>query len=178
MLQVVNSLMTSRKNIFKLRLINALLFAVLIYVQYNSVFTLNIARANPMLALALLVTVCMFCSEMTAAISGLIVGIFIDCVSMAPQGFNAILLMILGLLTSLVIRHLFNNNIFSAVALCALCTATYFLLRWVFCLAFSSSFTENITYLMQTAFPSVIYTAVLAIPFYYLEKLLYNKFYK
>lgn len=170
--------MTSRKNIFKLRLINALLFAVLIYVQYNGVFTLKIAQANPMLPLALLVTVYMFCSELTAAISGLIVGIFMDSVAATPQGFNAIALMILGLISALIIRHLFNNNVFSSIALCALCTAVYFLLRFSFCFAFTASLTENLTYLMRTAFPSVLYTAAFAVPFYYLERALYNKFYK
>lgn len=170
--------MTSRKNIFKLCLINALLFAVLIYIQYNGVFTLKIAQANPILPLALLVTICMFCSELTAAISGLIVGIFMDSVAATPQGFNAITLMILGLVAALIIRHLFNNNIFAAIALCALCATVYFLLRFIFCIAFSANLSENLTYLMQTVFPSVLYTAVFAVPFYYLERALYNKFYK
>lgn len=135
-------------------------------------------QANPMLPLALLIPICMFSSEITAAISGLIVGIFMDSVAATPQGFNAITLMILGLVAALIIRHLFNNNILSSVALCALCTTVYFLLRFIFCFAFSVSLTENLTYLMQTAFPSVLYTAVLTVPFYYLERALYNKFYK
>lgn len=170
--------MKNRKNIYKLRLINALLFAVLIFIQYNSVFSIKIAQASPMLPLALLITVCMFCSEITAAISGLIVGIFMDTASATPQGFNALTLLVLGLVAALIIRHLFNNNIFSSVALCALCSVVYYLLRWIFCLAFSASLTENLTYLMQMAFPSVIYTAIFSIPFYYLERALYNKFYK
>ncbi len=178
MLRVVNSLMTSRKNIFKLRLINTLLFAVLIFIQYNGAFSLKIMQANPMLPLALLVTVCMFCSDITAAISGLLIGIFMDTAAATPQGFNAITLLILGLATALIVRHLFNNNILSAIALCVLCASVYFLLRFIFCLAFSASLTENLTYLMQTAFPSVLYTAIFSVPFYYLERTLYNKFYK
>ncbi|MBQ8740861.1 MAG: rod shape-determining protein MreD [Clostridia bacterium] len=170
--------MKSRKNIYKLRIINALLFAVIFFVQYNSVFSIKIAQANPMLPLALLVTVCMFCSEVTAAISGLIVGIFMDTAAATPQGFNAVTLMVLGLMASLIVRHLFNNNLLSSLALCSLCTVAYYLLRWIVCLAFSASLTENLTYLMQTAFPSVIYTAIFAVPFYYLERALYNKFYK
>lgn len=169
--------MTSRKNIFLLRLINTIIFVVLIYIQYSSNFTLSIATANPILPIALLVPICMFCSELTAAISGLLVGIFMDSVAATPQGFNALALMLLGLAAALIIRHLFNNNIFSSIALCALCSTAYFLLRWIFCIAFSASFAENLTYLMQSAFPSVIYTSVLTIPFYFLERTLYNKFY-
>ena len=169
--------MKSQKNIFILRLINVLLFFVLIFVQYSSVFSLKIANANPLLPLALLTVICMFCSELTAAISGLTIGIFMDAVASTTQGFNAIVLMLLGLSAALIIRHLFNNNILSAISLCALCTTAYFLLRWAFNFAFSASFTENLTYLMQIAFPSILYTVVFAVPFYYLEKILYNKFY-
>ena len=76
-LRMVNSPMTNRKNIFLLRLINTLLFFALFFIQYNGVFTISIASANPMLPLALLVTVCMFSSELTSAISGLLLGIFV-----------------------------------------------------------------------------------------------------
>ena len=170
--------MKSRKNIFILRLINGIMFTILIYIQYNSVFTIRIATANPLLPIALLIPVCVFCSEITAAISGLAIGIFMDTVAATPQGFNAITLMLLALASGLIIRHLFNNNILSSIVLCALCSTVYFLLRWCFCFAFSVSLAENLTYLMQTAFPSVLYTAVFSVPFYYLEKVLYDKFYK
>lgn len=170
--------MKSQRKIFALRLINAILFAVLIYVQYNSVFTLKIASANPLLPMALLIPICMFSSEITAALSGLAVGIFMDAVAATPQGFNAIVLMLLGLAVPLIVKHLFNNNILSSIVLCALCTAAYFVLRWIFCFAFFVTLTENLTYLMQTAFPSVLYTCVFAVPLYYLEKALYNKFYE
>ncbi len=169
--------MTNRKNVFKFKLINTLLFALLIFVQYNTVFTIKIAQANPILPIALLVAVCMFCSELTAAVSGLIVGIFMDSVAATPSGFNAVLLLVLGLAVALIIRHLFNNNIFSAITLCVLCTLIYFLIRWIFGFAFSISLTENLTYLMQNIFPSVLYTALFIIPFYYLEKFLFKKFY-
>lgn len=170
--------MKNRKNILKLRLVNTLIFITLLFIQYNGVFTISISRASPMLPLALLVTICMFCSELTAAISGLIVGVFIDTVASTPPGFNAIVFMVLGVCASLVVKYLFNNNIFASVALCALCTAFYLLLRWAFCIAFSANFSENLTYIMRTIFPSVLYTAMFSIPFYYLERKLYGKFYK
>lgn len=169
--------MTSQKNIFTLRLINALLFVTLIFIQYNSTFSFKISHANPMLPLALLVAVCMFCSELTAALSGLIVGIFVDTTANTPQGFNSITFLIIGLCAVLIIKYLFNNNILSVVTLCVICTIFYFMLRWLFCYAFSMSLTENLTYLMRTAFPSCLYTAVFVIPFYYLEKYLHKKFY-
>ncbi len=169
--------MTSSKNIFKLRFINALLFIALIFIQYNGVFSLKIATANPILPLSLFVAICMFCSELSSVILGLIVGVFMDSVAATPTGFNAILFMILGISISLIVRHLFNNNIWSAISLCLMSATVYYLLRWLFCIAFSVSFTETLTYLMQTAFPSVLYTTAFAVPFYFLEKNLYKKFY-
>ncbi len=170
--------MKSQKSILKLRLINAVIFILLLCIQYNGVFNIKIAQANPLLFLALFVPICMFCSELTAAVSGVILGVFVDTVTSTPPGFNAILLPIAGLAVALIVRHLFNNNIFSAVALCAICSTIYYLLRWLLVFAFNSSLAENTTYLLQIAFPSVLYTVVFIVPFYYLEKALYKKFYK
>ena len=169
--------MVDRKKILTLRLINTLFFAVAVLFQYNGVFKINILTANPMLLLALLVACCMFSSELTAALTGLAVGIFIDSVSSTPAGFNAILLMITALAVCLISKHLFNNNIFAAFTLCLLCSAFYYFMRWIFCIALWQSFAENLTYLMRYALPSAVYTAVFIIPLYFLEKFLYNKFY-
>ena len=170
--------MTNKKNILKLQLINILLFSFLIFVQYNSLFNIKIKTANPLLPLALLVAICMFCSELRGAITGLVVGIFVDTVASTPSGFNSIIFLCLGLCSVLVMKHLFNNNISSAIALCFLCSIFYFFARWLFCIAFSNSFTENLTYIIRTVFPSCVYTCVFIIPFFYLEKYLYKKFYK
>lgn len=169
--------MTDRKKVLILRVINALLFIVFIFVQYNGVFNIKILSANPMLPLALLVACCMFASEFTSAFAGLIVGIFIDGISSTPPGFNSMLFIVIAVAVSLIAKHLFNNNVFAAFALCLLCCIFYFFTRWLFCLAFSLSLTENLTYLMSFALPSAVYTAVLIIPLYYMEKFLYNKFY-
>lgn len=169
--------MVDRKKVSVLRLINALFFLFLILFQYNGVFKINILSANPMLPLALLVACCMFSSELTAFLTGLAVGIFIDSAASTPQGFNAILFMIIALAVSLISKHLFNNNIFAAFALCFLCCIFYFIMRWLFCFSFSLSLTENLTYLMRYSIPSSVYTCLFIIPLYFLERALYNKFY-
>ncbi len=178
MSRVVNSPMENKKSVFTLRLINALLFILLFLVQYNGIFTIKIVAATPMLPIALLIAICMFCSELRGALTGLVVGIFVDTVASTPQGFNAIIFCILGLTAVLITKHLFNNNVLSAISLCALCTLFYFIIRWIFCLSLSLSFTENLTYLMGIIFPSCLYTCIFIVPFYYLEKFLYKKFYK
>ncbi len=170
--------MRSTKNIFLLRFINTVIFAVFIFIQYNGVFSIKIFNANPFLPLALLVSVSMFCSELSACIAGLIAGIFIDSVAATPMGFNSIILFVLGLMVALIVRHLFNNNIWSAIALCFICTTLYFLIRFIATVAFSLTFAEILTYLIRTVFPSVFYTTVLIVPLYYFEKALYKRLYK
>lgn len=170
--------MENKKNVLVLHLINALLFLLLFLIQYNGAFSIKILTATPMLPLALLISICMFCSELRGALTGLVVGIFLDGVTSTPQGFNALTFCFLGLAAVLVIKHLFNNNILSAVSLCALCSLFYFVLRWIISLSVSLSFTENLTYLMGIILPSCLYTGIFIIPFYYFEKLLYKKYNK
>ena len=170
--------MTSQKSILKLRLINTGIFALLLCIQYSGIFNIKIMNANPLISLALLVAICMFCSELTAALSGVILGVFMDTVTATPPAFNAIVLLVIGLAVALIVRHLFNNNIFSAIALCAMCSTAYYILRWLLEFAFLSSLSENLIYLLQTALPSIIYTSIFIVPFYFLEKKLYKKFYK
>ena len=170
--------MRSQKDTFTLRLINTLLFATLFLIQYNASFSIKIFNISPLLPLSLLVAIGMFCSELRGTFTGLIIGILIDAVANTPPGFNTIVFCVLGLLAVLVTKHLFNNNIISAITLCVLCSLLYFLLRWIFCYAFSLSFTENLTYVINTVIPSCVFTAIFIIPFYYLEKSLYKRFYK
>ena len=101
--------MINKNNVHLLRFINIILLAVTIIFQYNCNFSLKISSANPMLPICLLVAICMFCSELTAALSGLVVGVFIDSTAATIQGFNAIMFLIIGLATSLIVKHLFNN---------------------------------------------------------------------
>ena len=170
--------MEKRKNLLGLNFINALLLLILFLIQYNATFNLNISSATPMLPLAFLVAMCMFCSEIRGALTGLVVGIFIDAVANTPQGFNAIMFCFLGLCSVLIVKHFFNNNILSALTLCGLCTLFYFIIRWILTYAFYISFTENLKYVIGTAVPSGIYTAIFVIPFYYLQKFLYKKLQK
>ena len=44
----------------------------------------------------------LFCSELTATISGLILGVFIDTITATPPGYNSILFLVLGLAVSLI----------------------------------------------------------------------------
>lgn len=169
--------MTDRKKLFTLGIINLIIFIIFVTLQYSPVISLKIMNASPMLPLCLLVAISMFSSELTSAFSGLAVGIFIDATAATPSGFNSVCFLVIGLAVSLISKHLFNNNIFSSLALCGMCSLFYGLLRFAFWGASPLSFSERLGFLMRYIFPSAVYTTLLIIPLYYLEKYLYNKFY-
>ncbi len=167
--------MTDRKKTLLLGVINAAMFVVLILFHYNGVYTIKLGQANPLVVLSLLVAISMFSSELTSALTGFAVGIFMDSVASTPQGFHAILFFIIGLGVSLTVRHLFNNNIMSSIALCVISGTIYYISRWIIDLAFSLLFTESLSYFIRFALPSVLYTTVFIVPLYYLERYLFNK---
>lgn len=157
--------------------INFSLFTVLILLHYNPLITIAIGKANPMAPLALLVAMSFFCGETTACFSGLIMGILVDSMASTKSFFNMIVFFMIGLFVTLIVRFLFNNNIRSCVAVCAISGVFYFVARWLCFFAFSIPISQSFRYLFAYAFPSAIYTTVFAIPFYYLQKFLFKRLY-
>ena len=155
-------------------LINSVLFAVLLLFHYSG-RTLKIGNANPFAALALLVAVIMFASELTSVISGTILGIIIDSVAITPIGFNTITLMIISLAASLISHYLFNRNLKSALVLSLVCAAAYFGARWLVTFAFGNDIAGSFSYLFSYGAMSAVYTSLFIIPFFYLEKRLFSK---
>lgn len=155
--------------------LNILIFALLYILHYCGIFNIRIIGANPLSPLALLVAACMFCSEGTAAFAGLTLGVFMDAVSSDSSFLYTATFLICGVGTSLITHYYFNNNIRSAVALCIISCVFVFLARWVFFYCFGKSLNESLDYLLHFALPSVIYTAIFIIPFYYLERRICRK---
>lgn len=156
-------------------MLNFLLFFMLYIMHYCGIFNIAIIGANPLSPLALLVAVCMFCSEGTAAFAGFTIGIFMDAVSADSSFLYTATFLICGVGTSLIVHYYFNNNIRSAIALCLISCVFVFLARWLCFYCFGKSLTESLEYLLRFALPSVIYTAIFIIPFYYLERRICHK---
>lgn len=154
--------------------INALLFFVLIILHYSGV-SVKIGNANAFLALALLVAVIIFSSELTGVLTGMALGIIIDSVSSTPIGFNAITLTVISFLVTLLSHYLFNRNLKSAMTLSLIFCALYFAARWLVTFAFAGDIKGSFTYLFSFAATSAVYTAIFIVPFFYLEKRLFSK---
>lgn len=167
--------MIKNKNGIKIAAINLLMFIIFVLLSGTTGINLTVSNASPVFAIALLVAISMFLGETASAISGFLFGAFMDATSTLPFGFNSIFLMVTALATALIIRHLFNNNLRSAIALCLIISLLYFFFRWL--IGYSSADLESsLGYLIKFGVPSAIYTTVFVIPFYYLQKLIFRKF--
>ena len=123
-----------------------------------------------MLILPLLCAFSIFSNMEGVVIAGLISGIMLDSVASGTYCFNAIALVILGVLVSLLSGNLFNKNIRAAVALSLIVCCLYFTAYWLLFNAFGVGIENSLIYLLEYALPSATYSAVFIIPFYYLYK--------
>ncbi len=158
-----------------LNVINAVLCISLLLFQYNSFVSIKIGNANPMIPLAFLVTISFFCSETASCFVGLAMGLFIDSTAATKGFFNTIIFFLIAFAVSLTVRYLFNNNIRSCAVVSAVAGVVYFIVRWLLGYAFSCSLGDTLQYIFSYVFPSVIYTAIIAIPLYYLQKFLFAR---
>lgn len=164
----------NRSRRFAVALIEFFVFATLLLIHYSATFKITAIRANPITVIPFLVAFSFFNEEWASALTGMAVGFFMDSSASQYSLFHTTLFMLIGLSSCLIVHYLFNNNIRSAIALSLLATLFYFLMRWLFFHAFSSSTYDSVFYLMHYALPSVIYTNLFIVPFYYLQRKLYN----
>ena len=151
-----------------------LLFFLAFIFHYTDIIDISIKNAAPLIILPLLVAFSIFNKPMTSAAAGLLIGVCMDSAASGAICFNAALLMLSAALISVSAERLFNRNIRSAILLCVLASLVYYLLRWLCFYALSSGAEDNLTYLLSYAFPSMLYTDIFIIPFYFLYKYFYR----
>ncbi|MBR4909959.1 MAG: hypothetical protein IKZ47_01385 [Clostridia bacterium] len=166
--------MKKNRKALLIALLNAAIFFILLLFHYSGA-SIKIAGANPISALALLVAVIMFSSELTGVCAGILTGIVMDGVAATPAGFNTVVLMLLSFAAAILSHYIFNRNVQSAATLCLLFTVVYYIARWLVTFAFAGDLEGGFNYLIVTAAPSAVYTTLFIIPFYYLQKYLFSK---
>lgn len=163
------------KNNLLPNILRIIIIIVIFFIQNLGVLSIKSLHANPILILSYLVAFSMFSEETVGAFTGLAIGIFLDAFSSSGFLFHTVILFFVGLAVSITLHYLLNNNIRCAIMLSILASLLYYVLRWLFYHSFSVSSYDSTGYLMQYALPSVIYTSIFIIPFYYLEKYLNSK---
>lgn len=156
-------------------LINTGIFILLFLFHYSVSGSIAIKNATPFLMLPMLTAFSMFYGTSAAFWAGLACGTAADGIVNGTSIFSTTVLTVTAVLTSLIAQYLFNRNIRAAVVLSLTGNVFYFLMRWLVFYAFGNGITDSVLYLMDYALPSAVYSTVFIIPFYFLEKYLYNK---
>ena len=142
----------------------------------GSGISLAIKGVSPILAISLLVPFASFFPPIPSAVMGFLCGAVLDSISADSYCFNSLCLLLLSFLANYLAHAIFNRNLKASIALCFLITFLYHIFYWLSFLAFSISFSDNLRYLLQTALPCCVYTAVISVPFYFIFRKLSEKF--
>ena len=163
--------MTDKRQPALVNLINFSLIGLIFIFRYSGLFVLNIGEATSIMLIPLVVAISIFFGEFNGFIAGLVSGILLDTQVVGSSCFNLFALMLLGLLSGLFSTYLLNKNLKSAICLCLGAAFLYFLSRYLVLFAFKGS-PLNFSYFSSYLIPSVIYTSIFIVPFYYLERYL------
>lgn len=150
-------------------LINFILIICLFVLRYSGLATLAIGHAVPITLLPLVVAVSLFYGEWYGAAAGLFAGALMDTSMSGSSCFNTLAIMLLGLLCGVLSSYYMNKNIRSAACLSLGAAFLYLLTRQTFFYSFKG-ITVGAEYYSSYFIPTVIYTAIFIIPFYFLEK--------
>ena len=144
------------------------LFLFLFFIfQFSVSPFLKIGNAFPALLLNLVLVCSFFFGSSHGAVIGLISGLLSDSTVTGSTCFYTVLLLLLGLVAGLLKEHYLNSNFRAALAVSVIFSGIYFIARWLFFYAFSST-EGGFEYLLNFAVPSLVYTCVLFLPTYFI----------
>ena len=106
--------MVKSKRNYPALILNTVMLVSLLLFHYSGA-SIAISTANPMSALALLVAIIMYSSEVTGVLTGVLLGVVLDSVTSTPIGFNTVTLTVISFAASLVSHYLFNRNLKSSL---------------------------------------------------------------
>lgn len=149
--------------------VNVMLICTVIALRYSGVLTFQIGNAIPVVVLPIIIAIALFSSNTASLLYALLAGILMDSMSSDSSCFNTLFLVVTATACNLLINRLLNRNIKAAVYLSAVISLIYFFLKYLIFFAFRS-ISVNYDYFMLYLIPSVLYTAIFIIPFYFLEK--------
>lgn len=152
--------------------IYAILIVVVAILQNTVGFPPAVFGARAFILLPVCVSIAMYEREIAAAVFGVIAGVLWD-VSSASDGFNAVVLLILCAVCSLLISHFMRNNVLTSLVLCSGSVVAYSLI-YVFVNITASGAGVGIKQFLTFYLPSCIYTLVLTPVFYFIVSWIFN----
>ena len=149
--------------------INAVLLIFLFVIRYSGLATLAIGQAVPITLIPFVVAVSLFWGEWIGATAGFIAGALMDGSMIGSSCFNTLTLMLIGLICGVLSSYYMNKNIRSAACLSLGASFLYLFARLAFFYSFKG-ISVGTEYYSNYFIPTVFYTAVFILPFYFLEK--------
>ena len=149
--------------------INIALICLLCDLRYSGTATFKIGNAVPVILLPLIVAIAMFKNSNSSLLAALLTGVLMDSTASDSSCFNTIFFVLAAAICNLLFNHYLNRNIKAAAYMSFLVSLGYFFLKYLIFFVFRSV-AVNYDYFMLYLIPSVVYTAVFIIPFYFLEK--------
>lgn len=142
--------------------------------QSSTVAFPEILGGRPLLMLPLCVCISMHEREIPAAIFGALSGMLCDTVC-AVEGFNAVVVMLLSAVCSILISHLMQNNIVTALVLSGGTVAIYELLYIIVNFGFAGA-GSPIRQMVGFYLPSFIYTMVFVPVYFYIISNIFSRY--
>ena len=154
---------------FTAAFINILLIILLAVLRYSGVATFKIGEAVPIILLPLIIAVSMFYTDNASLLAALLTGAFMDSLSADSSWYNTIFFVVAATVCNFLSNRFLNRNLKAAAYLTLIVSLIYFFLRYLIFFVFGGV-SVNYDYFVLYLIPSVVYTAVFIIPFYFLEK--------
>ena len=164
--------MEIRRKRFIIAFINVLIILMAFFLRYGGI-TFKIGQAVPILLIPIVISISIFFGENATLLAALLAGVLMDSASADTSIFNTMFLLISSTACSVMANRLLNRNLKAAVCLSAGFSFGYFAVKYLIFYVFGGV-SVNYDYFVYYFIPSVLYTAVWIIPFYFLERKLSN----
>ena len=151
-------------------------FCVLLLVvfQLQAQFYPHFSNVTPLFAIPAVIAIAMNEGETAGGIYGIVAGLFWDTGTGRVFGFNALLLLILGVMVGLFVKYLIKPSAVSSFLFTALFSVVHLLLTWFF-FCFLAGDSGFLFALLHTVLPTAGLTLIFAIPFYIGARAVFNR---
>lgn len=159
--------MLSNNNKVKIKLATKWIIVVLFIIILTAIETTGkFNNAKPLLVIPVLVSIAMYHNELISGIVGAFCGLMIDYMCGKLMGVNAMLMLVIAVLISLLCMHLLRSNILNAIWLSAVVAGIQGFFDFFFNYAIWNM-DNYFTVAKEIIIPSIIYT-ILSSPIIYL----------
>ena len=153
--------------------VNISIIFLLVVFRYSGIASFRLGEAVPMVLLPVIIAISMFFGDNASILSALLAGVLLDSMSADSSWFNTIFFVLAAAVCNFLCNRFLNRNLKAALTLTAIVSLIYFFLKYLIFFTFAGV-TVNYDYFVLYLLPSVVYTALFIIPFYFLERKLAN----